>query len=74
MPIYEGKRWDQRVTSFVESPEKIEKFLDAYEKLCREHNISFSHEDEHGSFIIENFRQTNIEWARDASIDRSYED
>lgn len=44
-------------------------FLNELEKLCRSHNISISHEDEHGGFILQRFSEENIKWIRSASLD-----
>lgn len=77
------KRWDERETWSAGqpgepypnervSPERIEKFLDAYEALCREHRLTLSHGDSQGAFIIEEFDADNVGWVRAAHIGRSY--
>lgn len=43
-------------------PEKMKKFLDEIESVCKKYNLSISHEDCHGSFIIEDYSSENIEW------------
>ncbi|MGV4321231.1 hypothetical protein [Bacillus mojavensis] len=48
--------------------EKVEKFLEEIEKVCKEHNMSISHEDGHGAFIIERFDESNIGWLKAASL------
>lgn len=50
----------------IETPEKIKKFFIEYEELCRKHGVSLSHEDYHGSFIVEEFSTDNIDWVKDA--------
>lgn len=42
-------------------------FLDALEALCREHNISIEHEDQHGGFELVPFNDRAMGWMR-ASI------
>jgi lactam utilization protein B len=42
-------------------------FLAALEALCREHNISIEHEDQHGGFELVPFNDRAMEWMR-ASI------
>ena len=42
--------------------EKMDAFLDEIEAVCRKHNLSISHEDHHGSFIIEEFSEHCMEW------------
>jgi len=48
---------------------KSEKFFDELEVVCREHNISISHEDDHGGFVLEKFNDGDMEWLRNASED-----
>lgn len=46
----------------------VQMFLDGIETLCRKYNLSISHEDEHGSFIIEDYNELNIDWLNDAWV------
>lgn len=48
---------------------QIENFLKEYEELCKKYNISLSHEDGHGNFIIEKYHQSNIEWVKNSICD-----
>lgn len=41
-------------------------FLSDVEALMRKHNVSISHEDGHGAFILDDFEESNLEWLRDA--------
>lgn len=45
---------------------RVIKFLEAVAKLCREHGLSLAHEDEHGAFIIEEYRASSEKWLLDA--------
>jgi hypothetical protein len=65
------KRWDSRTTDEVENKE-IDAFLDDIIKVCKKHNMSISHEDCHGAFIIENFDNHNEQWLRAAAIGKDY--
>lgn len=49
---------------------KAEAFLREYKDLCKKYNISLSHEDGHGAFILENYDEDNIEWVSYAIDDR----
>lgn len=49
--------------------EKIKSFLDEIEKLCKKYELSISHEDGGGSFIIEGYDDYNIEWLRSARVE-----
>lgn len=46
--------------------EKVKLFIEDIETVCKKHNMSISHEDEHGAFIIKSFNQGNIDWLKDA--------
>lgn len=41
-------------------------FLVELEVLMRKHNVSISHEDGHGAFILVDFNEDNLEWLSDA--------
>lgn len=43
-----------------------DKFLKDLNELCLKHNISISHEDGHGAFILEEYNQFNIDWIKGA--------
>ena len=49
-----------------EEPSKkdAEKFIDEILEICKKHNISISHEDCHGAFMLLKFDQLDIEWLR----------
>jgi hypothetical protein len=43
-------------------------FLDDLVQVYRRHDMSLSHEDEHGAFIIERYRLANENWLRGAML------
>lgn len=43
-------------------------FLKELESLFIKYNISISHEDQHGAFILEKYKQSNLEWLNQAMI------
>ena len=47
----------------------VEKFKKDVIKLCEQYNLSISHEDGHGSFIISDYKKSNIEWFNNAEVD-----
>lgn len=53
---------------------KVEEFLQEIEEVCRKHNMSISHEDGHGAFIIEKFDEFNIKWLKEAQITEYVDD
>lgn len=64
--------WDLITGELVEMPESMKKFIEDIDSVCKKHNLSISHEDYHGKFIIEEYSEANIEWLRTA--DKSYTD
>ena len=48
----------------MEINERILNFLKDYEELCKKYDISFAHEDYHGAFILEEYSENNVEWAK----------
>ena len=60
--------WDLKTNDFTEIPQKQIDFLNDIKMICEKHNLSISHEDENGGFIIEKFSKKNIDWLFDASI------
>jgi len=51
----------------IDTSENITNFLEDYASLCKMYNLSLSHEDEHGGFIIEECTDDNIKWVFEAS-------
>lgn len=45
---------------------KMKEFIDEIIKVMKKYNLSISHEDSHGSFIIEKYEEYNIKWLKDA--------
>jgi hypothetical protein len=54
-------RWNKTEWIMKEN-KKIDKFLKELDKLCKKHNLSISHEDGHGAFIIENYNKYFTDW------------
>lgn len=60
------KRWNRSTKTFEEN-RKIDEFLAEVIEVCKKHGMSISHEDGHGSFIIENYYESNIDWMKEAT-------
>jgi hypothetical protein len=54
------KIWDAIKQKEVEIPNSMIEFLDDLETLFETHNLAISHEDCHGNFIIEEFKENSI--------------
>jgi len=46
-------------------------FITKVLKLCKEEGLSIAHEDEHGSFIIYEWNEYDVEWFSEAVEDDS---
>lgn len=62
------KRWS-RQSSEEEVFPLVDLFLADIGQLCRHHNMSISHEDGHGGFIVEQFSEERFNWLNAASVD-----
>ena len=59
--------WDCMTNQRIVSP-RIDSFLKEIEEVCKKHNLSISHEDGHGNFIVEAYDIENIKWLNDCYI------
>ena len=57
----------------LDSREEVatEGFFDELESVCRKYNVSISHEDQHGGFILETFDEDNLEWIKAAALSKN---
>lgn len=46
----------------------VKRFYKELIALYKKYDLSISHEDSHGSFIIENYNGNNVDWIMDADI------
>lgn len=61
------KRWNKQKGEFEHRPE-IDAFLQEIEEVCKRHGLSISHQDGHGSFVIERYCEYNVGWLEEASV------
>lgn len=66
--INKMESWNVKTKKFIPTPEKQIKFVEEIESICKKYELSISHEDSQGSFIIDKFNQYNIKWLQSASI------
>lgn len=59
--------FDYKTKSLIDRPEKLKAFLKEINEVCQKHGLSIAHEDEHGGFIIDEYKQENIDWLFDAA-------
>ena len=59
--------WDITKRELIDRPDEMTDFLNEIKEVCKKHNLSISHEDYHGSFIIQNYDESNLEWLFEAS-------
>ena len=55
------------MAEYEKRPNKITDFFDEINKLCKKFNLSISHEDSEGAFIIEKYNLKNIAWLKCAN-------
>ena len=62
------KNWSLIEHDYIETTENIIKFLNEITKIYKKYNLSISHEDGQGSFIIEKYDEYNIKWLKNSLI------
>lgn len=62
------KTWDNKERKFIETPSNVIEFFNELEIIYRKYNLSISHEDGHGAFIIEEYNDGNIDWLKNANL------
>jgi hypothetical protein len=50
--------------------EDVDAFLEDIIKVCYEHNMSLSHEDSQGGFLVDGLNESNFSWLYAASDKR----
>lgn len=60
------KVFDINKSEEIEQPKEMKKFIDEIINVMKKYNLSISHEDSHGAFIIEKYDENNIKWLKDA--------
>lgn len=64
----DNKVYDRKIQQWITMPFHLKMFYKDLNELCRKYNLSISHEDSHGEFIIENYHEGYMEWLMDASL------
>ena len=62
------KSWNYKTSEFIETPEKLIKFMQEIEALYKKYDLSIAHQDQGGGFIIEKYSDSNMEWLKDATV------
>lgn len=63
------KIWNAQTQQSQDIPDHVENFLKELEELCKKHNLSINHEDDHGSFIVQQYEEENIQRVNKAYMD-----
>jgi hypothetical protein len=61
--------FDRQSGEYIESPSEMKAFMCEIQKVCKKYGFSISHEDEHGAFIIQEYKDSNIQWLKQAFKD-----
>ena len=62
------KSWSIIESEEIETPEEVINFLNEIDNICKKYNLSISHEDGHGGFIIEKYYSFNIRWLKECLL------
>ncbi len=62
------KRFNGISRKYEDSPKEVEEFLLDLKELYKKHNMSISHEDDQGGFILDEYSLENINWIDDCSF------
>ena len=57
-----NKIWDKTIGDMREMPVEMYNFLEDIKTICKKYNLSISHEDYNGAFLIEKYNEENIDW------------
>lgn len=69
LTCYNSLTWDVENLKEKLNEYKPYQFIDTICDVCKDYGFSISHEDSHGSFIIEKYNDTNINWFKNANVD-----
>lgn len=61
------KRWNVARAAFCDDSPKTAAFLAEIVEVSRKHGLAVSHEDQHGSFLVETFSEDLIDWLNGAN-------
>ena len=61
--------YDIKSDSDIETPEEMQQFIDGVVALSLQYNLSIAHEDFEGGFLIQPYKEKNINWLKGASKD-----
>lgn len=55
-----------------EDDKKIQDFIEDIIKVYKKHNLSLAHEDLYGGFVVQDYKEKNVEWIRQAYFDNTW--
>lgn len=61
--------YDIKSDSDIETPEDMRLFIDGIVALSMQYHLSIAHEDFEGGFLIQRYKEKNINWLKGASKD-----
>lgn len=62
------KNWNLKTETQIKTPKYVSSFLEEIFKIYEKYDLSISHQDGHGAFIIENNNEFNKEWLSEAHL------
>ena len=64
--------WEKTYRQVLDSKKEIQSFLDDIVDVYKKHNLSLSHEDLFGGFIVQEYKEKNVKWIKQAKFDNEY--
>lgn len=63
------KCFDNKSGDLIDIPKEMQQFIDGIVELSKQYHLSIAHEDFEGGFLIQPYKEKNINWLKGASKD-----
>lgn len=66
---FQTRVWDYNKQDYIVMPDYLKSFYEELIALFKKYDLSISHEDCYGGFIINNYDENNVNWLTNASLE-----
>ena len=66
---FQTRVWDCNKQDYIAMPDYLKSFYEELIALFKKYDLSISHEDYYGGFIINNYDENNVNWLTNASLE-----
>lgn len=66
---FQKRVWDYNKQEYIAMPDYLKSFYDELIALFKKYDLSISHEDYYGSFIVDNYDENNVKWLTNAYLE-----